>query len=119
MPLIGIPGAYPRDPIFDIEEIIKSIRVPQTPPEVVYVPKNEYDHYGAKAVQQAAEEMGVVVVPVDICACRFEMPDKAKIEAIIDTDDLPNPRYHNRTFPKHYDKKKKVKRRMQKHSRRR
>lgn len=120
LPLIGIPGRIPGNPIFDVYEIIDSIRQTNTP-TVVHVPKNEYDYYGAKAVQQAAEELGVVVVPVEQyreeCVRRFEMPERAELGVHIDTSDLPNPRYHDRIFPKHFDKKKKTKRRMQKHSR--
>lgn len=40
------------------------------------------------------------------------------VEIGVDTNDLPNERYHDRTFPKDYWKKKKAKRRIQKKSRR-
>lgn len=118
--LLGIPGNFPSNPLFDAAEILQQIRDTQTPPTVVHVPKNEYDYYGAKAVQQAAEKLGVVVVPEQYreeCVRRFEMPERAELGVHIDTSDLPNPRYHDRIFPKHFDKKKKTKRRMQKHSR--
>ena len=48
----------------------------------------------------------------------FYPPESAVTDAVVDTSDLPNARYHNRTFPKDYAKKKKAKRRQQKPRRR-
>ena len=39
-------------------------------------------------------------------------------DIVVNTSELPEARYHNRTFPKDYAKKKKAKRRQQKQSRR-
>ncbi len=41
------------------------------------------------------------------------------VEIGVATEDLPNERYHDRTFPKNFWKKKKAKRRIQKQSRKR
>lgn len=41
------------------------------------------------------------------------------VEIGVDTENLPKERYHDRTFPKDYWKKKKAKRRIQKQSRKR
>lgn len=49
----------------------------------------------------------------------FHPHDSVVTDALVDTSDLPNARYHNRTFPKDYAKKKKAKRRQQKQARRR
>lgn len=49
----------------------------------------------------------------------FHPPESAVTDAVVDTSDLPNARYHDRTFPKDYAKKKKARRRQQKQSRRR
>ena len=49
----------------------------------------------------------------------FHLPESAVTDAVVDTSDLPNARYHNRTFHKDYVKKKKAKRRQQKQARRR
>jgi hypothetical protein len=49
----------------------------------------------------------------------FHPPESAVTDAVVDTSDLPNARYHDRTFPKDYAKKKKAKRRQQKQARRR
>lgn len=49
----------------------------------------------------------------------FHPPESAVTDAVVDTSGLPNARYHNRTFPKDYAKKKKAKRRQQKQARRR
>lgn len=49
----------------------------------------------------------------------FHPPESAVTDAVVDMSDLPNARYHNRTFPKNYAKKKKAKRRQQKQARRR
>ena len=44
---------------------------------------------------------------------------RTPIKVDVDTEDLPKERYHDRTFPKDYWKKKKAKRRIQKQSRKR
>lgn len=49
----------------------------------------------------------------------YHPPESAITDAVIDTSGLPNARYHDRTFPKDYVKKKKAKRRQQKQARRR
>ena len=49
----------------------------------------------------------------------FHPPESVVTDAVVDTSDLPNARYHNRTFPKDYAKKKKAKRCQQKQARRR
>lgn len=52
-------------------------------------------------------------------SCVSHLHDSVVTDAVVDMSDLPNARYHNRTFPKNYIKKKKAKRRQQKQSRRR
>lgn len=51
----------------------------------------------------------------------FELrpPESVVTDVVVDTSDIPNPRYHDRTFPKDYYKKRKSKRRQQKQARRR
>jgi len=49
----------------------------------------------------------------------FHPHDSVVTDAVVDTSGLPNARYHDRTFPKDYAKKKKAKRRQQKQARRR
>lgn len=49
----------------------------------------------------------------------FHPNDSVVTNALVDTSDLPNARYHDRTFPKDYAKKKKAKHRQQKQARRR
>ena len=46
-------------------------------------------------------------------------PESAVTDTVVDMSGLPNARYHDRTFPKDYVKKKKHKRRQQKQARRR
>ncbi len=112
------------------------------PRQIVIVPKNEYDFFGKEAVNALEDRLKVLVVPVDYTdpfensmaqyatahlatavnvptSRLWELPDSAKERIEIDTTDIPNPRYHDRTFPKHYDKKKRAKRRQQKQARRR
>lgn len=55
----------------------------------------------------------------DIRDLSLKPPDSIVTDAVVDMSDLPNARYHNRTFPKDYAKKKKAKRRQQKQARRR
>ena len=50
---------------------------------------------------------------------KLRPPESVVTDAVVDTSDIPNPRYHDRTFPKDYYKKKKAKRRQQKQARRR
>lgn len=49
---------------------------------------------------------------------KLRPPGSVVTDAVVDTSDIPNPRYHDRTFPKDYYKKKKAKRRQQKQARR-
>lgn len=103
--------------------------------KIVFVPKNQYDYFGREDVKAAADKLGVIVVPVDNSdpfersmahliiskpdgALLFEKKDVPPLDVIVDTNDLPNERYHDRTFPMDYIKKKKAKRRIQKQSRR-
>lgn len=55
----------------------------------------------------------------DIRELSLKPPDTIVTDALVDTSDLPNARYHDRTFPKDYAKKKKAKRRKQRQARRR
>lgn len=48
-----------------------------------------------------------------------DISSRTPIKVDVDTEDLPKERYHDRTFPKNYWKKKKAKRRIQKQSRKR
>ena len=50
---------------------------------------------------------------------KLRPPDSVVTDAVVDTSDLPNARYHDRTFPKDYYKRKKTKRRQQKQSKKR
>ncbi len=70
-----------------------------------------------KSLWEQAEKLGWK--GPEECILPRQLPDSAQPRIEIDTTDMPNPRYHDRTFPKHYDKKKRAKRRQQKHSRRR
>jgi len=48
-----------------------------------------------------------------------DMISQIPIKVDVDTNDLPKQRYHDRTFPQNYWKKKKAKRRIQNQSRKR
>ena len=50
---------------------------------------------------------------------KLRPPESVVTDVVVDTSDIPNPRYHDRTFPKDYYKAKKAKRRQQKQARRR
>ena len=78
--------------------------------------------------QEAAESLQEAIGDADIlrkypteCVREFKMrPHESVVtDVVVDTSDIPNTRYHDRMFPKDYDKKKKAKRRQQKLSRRR
>lgn len=102
--------------------------------QIVFVPKNEN---GLRVVKETADKHDILVIPVDYSnpwertvanllspipeniSLQKQLADSAQPRIEIDTTDTPNPRYHDRTFPKHYDKKKRAKRRQQKQARRR
>lgn len=48
-----------------------------------------------------------------------DISSRTPIKVDVDTENLPKERYHDRTFPKDYWKKKKARRRIQKQSRKR
>jgi len=50
---------------------------------------------------------------------KLRPPESVVTDAVVDTSGIPNPRYHDRTFPKDYYKRKKAKRRQQKQSKKR
>lgn len=47
---------------------------------------------------------------------KLRPPESVVTDVMVDTSDLPNARYHDRTFPKDCYKRKKAKRRQQKQS---
>ena len=55
----------------------------------------------------------------DIREFSIKPPNLKVTDDLVDTSGLPNARYHDRTFPKDYAKKKKAKCRQQKRARRR
>lgn len=86
---------------------------------------------GNRLFQEAAESLQEAIGDADSrkvslrkypteCVREFKMipPESVVTDVVVDTSDIPNPRYHDRTFPKDYDKKKESKRRQQKQARR-
>lgn len=102
--------------------------------QIVIVPKNEN---GLRVAKEAADKHDILVIPVDysnpwernVANLLSPIPENISLQKKlaglvqphieIDTTDMPNPRYHDRTFPQNYDKKKRAKRRQQKQARRR
>mgnify|MGYP007012484145 CR=1 FL=1 len=65
-------------------------------------------------LERTAQTYALIRQPDD--SFKFKLPDSACCDVYIDGE-IPKDRYHDRTFPKDYAKKKKAKRRHQKQGR--
>ncbi len=74
--------------------------------------KDELDRQ--HGLERTAQTYALIRQPDD--SFKFKLPDSACCDVHIDGD-IPKDRYHDRTFPKDYTKKKKAKRRQQKQGR--
>lgn len=74
--------------------------------------KDELDRL--HGIDRTARTYALIRQPDD--SFKFKLPDSACCDVHIDGD-IPKDRYHDRTFPKDYTKKKKAKRRQQKQGR--
>ena len=80
---------------------------------------------GLESLKEAVEDadkrsVSLRIYPTaDFREFEWKTPKSVVTDILVDTSDLPNVRYHDRTFPKDYAKKKKAKRRQQKQARRR
>ena len=98
----------------------------------VFVPRNLFETIPPMIIFEQEIIHQCIIKPTDRLVAKLPITENLalaeKIKEIaykkptridIDTRDLPKERYHDRTFPKNYWKKKKAKRRIQKQSRKR
>lgn len=96
----------------------------------VFIPKDLFEAIPTNIILEQAAIHHCIIKPTERIEARLpimdnlalagklkDMIDRMPIKVDVDTEDLPKERYHDRTFPKDYWKKKKSKRRIQKQSR--
>lgn len=97
----------------------------------VFVPKDLFENIPPKLISEQEAIHHCIIKPTEYVTAKLPITDnlllteklkdiisRTPIKVDVDTEDLPKERYHDRTFPKNYYKKKKAKRRIQKQSRR-
>lgn len=98
----------------------------------VFVPKDLFENIPPKLISEQEAIHHCIIKPTEYVTAKLPITDnlllteklkdiisRTPIKVDVDTEDLPKERYHDRTFPKDYWKKKKAKRRIQKQSRKR
>lgn len=113
----------------ELKETAEKLMGPTLP--TVFVPKDLFEHIPPKLISEQEAIHHCIIKPTERIEARLpimdnlalaeklkDMIDRMPIKVDVDTEDLPKERYHDRTFPKDYWKKKKAKRRIQKQSRR-
>ena len=96
----------------------------------VFIPKDLFEAIPTNIILEQAAIHHCIIKPTERIEARLpimdnlalaeklkDMIDRMPIKVDVDTENLPKERYHDRTFPKDYWKKKKSKRRIQKQSR--
>lgn len=112
----------------ELKETAEKLIEPKLP--VVLVPKDLFENIPQKMIQEQETIHHCIIKPTEHVMVNLPITEnlalvdklkdivsKKSIRIDIDTSNLPKERYHDRTFPKNYRKKKKVKRRMQNQSR--
>ncbi len=102
------------------------------PLPTVFIPKGLFEAIPTNIILEQAAIHHCIIKPTERIEARLpimdnlalaeklkDMIDRMPIKVDVDTEDLPKERYHDRTFPKNFWKKKKAKRRIQKQSRKR
>ena len=98
----------------------------------VFVPKDLFEKIPPKMISEQEAIHHCIIKPTERVTVKLPITDnlllteklkdiikQKSVEIGVDTEDLPKERYHDRTFPKDFWKKKKAKRRIQKQSRKR
>lgn len=98
----------------------------------VFVPKDLFENIPPKLISEQEAIHHCIIKPTEYVTAKLPITDnlllteklkdiikQKSVEIGVDTEDIPKERYHDRTFPKNYWKKKKAKRRIQKQSRKR
>ena len=114
----------------ELKETAEKLMEPTLP--TVFVPKDLFENIPPKLISEQEAIHHCIIKPTEYVTAKLPITDnlllteklkdiisRTPIKVDVDTEDLPKERYHDRTFPKNYYKKKKAKRRIQKQSRKR
>ena len=112
----------------ELKETAEKLIEPKLP--IVLVPKDLFENIPPKLISEQEAIHHCIIKPTEHVMVNLPITEnhalvdkfkdivsKKSIRIDIDTSNLPKERYHDRTFPKNYWKKKKAKRRMQNQSR--
>ena len=113
----------------ELKETAEKLMEPTLP--TIFVPKDLFENIPPKLISEQEAIHHCIIKPTEYVTAKLPITDnlllteklkdiisRTPIKVDVDTEDLPKERYHDRTFPKNYYKKKKAKRRIQKQSRR-
>ena len=116
----------------ELKETAEKLMQPTLP--TVFIPRGIFELIPPKIISEQERVHHCIIKPAERIDMPFPIDERLfivenfkefisrtplKVEKVeVDTEDLPKERYHDRTFPKDYWKKKKAKRRIQKKSRR-
>lgn len=113
----------------ELKETAEKLMEPTLP--TVFVPKDLFENIPPKLISEQEAIHHCIIKPTEYVTAKLPITDnlllteklkdiisRTPIKVDVDTEDLPKERYHDRTFPKNYYKKKKAKHRIQKQSRR-
>lgn len=114
----------------ELKETAEKLMEPTLP--TVFVPKDLFENIPPKLISEQEAIHHCIIKPTEYVTAKLPITDnlllteklkdiisRTPIKVDVDTEDLPKERYHDRTFPKDFWKKKKAKRRIQKQSRKR
>lgn len=114
----------------ELKETAEKLMEPTLP--TVFVPKDLFENIPPKIISEQEAIHHCIIKPTERVTVKLPITDnlllteklkdiikQKSVEIGVYTEDLPKERYHDRTFPKDFWKKKKAKRRIQKQSRKR
>ena len=114
----------------ELKKTAEKLMEPTLP--TVFVPKDLFENIPPKLISEQEAIHHCIIKPTEYVTAKLPITDnlllteklkdiikQKSVEIGVDTEDIPKERYHDRTFPKDYWKKKKAKRRIQKQSRKR
>lgn len=114
----------------ELKETAEKLMEPTLP--TVFVPKDLFENIPPKLISEQEAIHHCIIKPTEYVTAKLPITDnlllteklkdiikQKSVEIGVDTEDIPKERYHDRTFPKDFWKKKKAKRRIQKQSRKR
>ena len=114
----------------ELKETAEKLMEPTLP--TVFVPKDLFENIPPKMISEQEAIHHCIIKPTERVTVKLPITDnlllteklkdiikQKSVKICVDTEDIPKERYHDRTFPKDFWKKKKAKRRIQKQSRKR